>query len=162
MPTRVLCSHSPSQHAKRFCFALLQQVRRLSPRGGRASRLKLAATATRQFVELKDVHDVGTDVYCIPASPNFPAMDALLQPNKLFQMTVTQKLKVNAAGLAQAIEALRPTPRQSVRFYFVVPSAVGQSSDGLFAAYRPVPHMQGVEQWVLEVPVVPVGAHAPP
>ena len=141
---------------------LLQQVRRLSPTGEQ-DWLKLPATATRPFTELEDVKEVATGVYCKPISPIFPAIDALMQPDKLFQMTVSKdKRKVNAAGLEQAVNALTGTPGQAVRFYFVVPSAVGQSSGRLLDAYRPVPHMQGVEQWVLEVPVVEVSVRAQP
>ena len=107
----------------------------------------MAVTATHHFTKLQDVKEMDAGVYCIPFSPNFAAIDALKQPNMLFQMTV------HTAGLRRAISALRGTPGQLVRFYFVVPSAVGPSSVGLFDDYQPVSHVQGVEQWVLEVPV---------
>ena len=123
--------------------------------------LGLAATATRRFTKLKDVEEVAEGVYCTPASPNLAAVDALMQPSMLFQMTVTQKREeVDTEGLARAVDALRPTPEQPVRFYFVVPSAEWRLSGGLFDACMPLKDMQGVEQWVLEVPIVQVGARA--
>ncbi len=115
---------------------------------------RLYTRSARHFTKLKDVKEVDTGLYCIPFSPSFAALDALKQPDMLFQMTVHQKRGVHTAGLLRALNALRRTPGQPLRFRLVVPSAVGPSSGRLFDDYRPVPHMQGVEQWVLEVPVV--------
>ncbi len=73
---------------------------------------------------------------------NFPAIDALIQPSYLFQMTIMQKCDVNDAGLARAQKRLRGSPK---RLYFVAPAS-------LFDGYRMVMGMgTQVEQWVLKM-----------
>ena len=44
--------------------------------------LEIASTVTRYFNKLEDIKDADAGVYCIPMSPNFPAIDALEQPSK--------------------------------------------------------------------------------
>ena len=149
----------PSQRANaHVCSQLLPQVRRLSPPGGEEEMLEIASTVTRYFNKLEDIKDADAGVYCIPMSPNFPAIDALEQPSKqqpgrLYQMTTHQKRDIRADRLKAAVEALRPTPGQLPRYYFVVPGPVGPSDVGLFDTYKPVAGLEGVEQWVMEVPI---------
>ena len=74
---------------------------------------------------------------------NFPAVDALQQPDRLFQMTIAQKRTVNPPGLQKARQQLRATPP---RLYFCVPGS-------LFATFTSVDSVAAdVEQWALEVP----------
>ena len=121
----------------------------------------MAITATRFFNKLEEIKQAGVGVYCIPLSPNFPAIDALeqpgeQQPGRLYQMTTCQKRDsdIPAARLQEAVKALRPTAGQLPRYYFVVPGPVGPSGVGLFGTYKPVAGLEGVvEQWVMEVPV---------
>jgi hypothetical protein len=69
----------------------------------------------------KDVSDISSSngVYFRPVSKCLPAIDALMQPNILLQMTVSQKHPVVAHGLLQALSAL--TDADNARLYFVVP-----------------------------------------
>lgn len=74
---------------------------------------------------------------------NFPAVDALQQPDRLFQMTIAQKRTVNPLGLKKARKQLRAAPP---RLYFCVPGS-------LFATFTSVDSVAAdVEQWALEVP----------
>ena len=73
---------------------------------------------------------------------NFPAIDALIQPSSLLQMTIMQKCDINTAGLSRAQKQLRGS---SKRLYFVVPAS-------MFDEYRLVKGVCAeVEQWVLEM-----------
>lgn len=73
---------------------------------------------------------------------NFPAIDALIQPSYLFQMTIMQKKEVHGAGLERAQKRLRSNPK---RLYFVVPAP-------LFEGYKMVTGLRDqVEQWVLKI-----------
>jgi hypothetical protein len=154
----VTCAPPLQRANAHVCSQLLPQVRRLSPPGGEEEVLEIASTVTRYFNKLEDIKDADAGVYCIPMSPNFPAIDALEQPSKqqpgrLYQMTTHQKRDIRADRLQEAVEALRPTPGQLPRYYFVVPGPVRPSDVGLFDTYKPVAGLEGVEQWVMEVPV---------
>lgn len=94
------------------------------------------------FSKVKDVRTQADGVYCLPKVHNFPAIDALLQPHSLFQMTISQKRSMRAEWLDQAKRQLRGGPK---RLYFVVP-------DCIFSSFSLVPGLaRDVEQWVLKI-----------
>ncbi|KXZ51037.1 hypothetical protein GPECTOR_14g276 [Gonium pectorale] len=98
------------------------------------------------FTKLDEVRQQGDGVYCLPSSVhNIPAVDAIMQPDSLFQMTIAQKKAINENGLRTAVRQLRGTAK---RIEFAVPPSV-------FEAYCLVSGVsEDVEQWVLEVPWV--------
>ena len=73
---------------------------------------------------------------------NFPAINALIQPDSLLQITVMQKYDINTAGLANAVKQLRGTTK---RLYFVVPAALFDKNALVFGSGSEV------QQWVLKM-----------
>ena len=49
-----------------------------------------------------------------------PALDAVVQPDRLFQVTVSGDHKIDASGLAAAVRAMQAL-EQNVQLFFVVP-----------------------------------------
>lgn len=79
---------------------------------------------------------------CLQAC-NFPAIDSLVQPSSLLQMTIMQKSDINTAGLTRAHKQLRgPSPK---RLYFVVPASLYDGYSVVKGAGLEVP------QWVLRM-----------
>ena len=77
--------------------------------------------------DLQDIYTgLGSGVYGWGRSKNLPAIDAVVQPDKLFQITVSGDHRVNAKGLANAVRAMH-APEQDVQLYFVVPPNVFRS-----------------------------------
>ena len=72
---------------------------------------------------------------------NFPAIDALIQPISLLQVTIMQKYAINTAGLTKAQKQLRGSPQ---RLYFVVPAS-------LYDGYSVVAGTGSIQQWVLKM-----------
>lgn len=81
-------------------------------------------------VGLWDVQDIttelGSGVYGWGRSKNLPAIDAVVQPDKLFQITVSGDHRINAKGLANAVRAMQAEERE-VQLFFVVPPDVFSS-----------------------------------
>ncbi|GIL90065.1 hypothetical protein Vretimale_18118 [Volvox reticuliferus] len=95
------------------------------------------------FHKLEEVEQHFNNTYYVPHVSNFPAVDALMQPNILLQMTIAQKAGVNESGLKAAAGRLLHKP---ARLYFVVP-------DNIFGAFRFVSGIPvDIEQWVLKLP----------
>lgn len=77
--------------------------------------------------DLQDITtELGSGVYGWGRSKNLPAIDAVVQPDKLFQITVSGDHRVNAKGLANAVRAMRAEER-AVQLFFVVPPDVFSS-----------------------------------
>jgi hypothetical protein len=79
-----------------------------------------------QIANLEDAN-LEDAVYAWGRSKTFPAVDAVIQPNKLFQITVSTNHQINVKGLNNASKAMRASPH--VRLYFVVPPDI-------FSSYR--------------------------
>ena len=81
-------------------------------------------------VGLWDVKDISTGlssgVYGWGRSNNLPAVDAVVQPDKLFQITVSGDHRINARGLADAVRAMQ-AKEGAVQLFFVVPPDVFSS-----------------------------------
>lgn len=78
-------------------------------------------------VGLWDVQDISTGlstgVYVWGRSNGLPGVDAVVQPNKLFQMAVSGDHKMDARGLADAVRAMQAQERD-VQLFHVVPPDV--------------------------------------
>lgn len=96
--------------------------------------------------------------YGEPSRSNFPAIDGVLKPNMLFQMTVGATHDVNIDGLLAAIDALQLQPTDPPpRLYFVVPpqqfatfqigAFVSSHAPATLASTIP----KQVEYWVLQL-----------
>jgi hypothetical protein len=57
--------------------------------------------------------------YCRPLADTFPVLDALILPNILLQMTVSESHSVNEAKLAEIVHALQT---ETVELLFIVPT----------------------------------------
>ncbi|GIM10155.1 hypothetical protein Vretimale_13912 [Volvox reticuliferus] len=96
-----------------------------------------------EFNNLEEVEQRVNSIYYLSQAHNVPAVNAMIQPNILFQMTITQNCQVNPHALKTAAGRLLNKP---ARLYFVVPDYVFKA----FSFVAGVP--QEIEQWVLTVP----------
>ena len=75
-------------------------------------------------VGLWDIEDVRTQlasgIYGFGKNQSFPAVDAVVQPDKLFQITVSDDHRIDVRGLASAVQAMQASQSQ-VQLYFAVP-----------------------------------------
>ena len=80
-------------------------------------------------VGLWDLADISTElsigVYGFGKNQTLPAVDAIIQPDRLFQITVSGDHQVNPRGLATAVGEMQAAQEQ-VKLYFVVPPDVFQ------------------------------------
>ncbi len=78
-------------------------------------------------VGLWDLQDITAEldngVYGWGRSKNLPAIDAVVQPDQLFQITELGDHRINAKGLTNAVRAMRGK-QQAVQLFFVVPPDV--------------------------------------
>ena len=76
---------------------------------------------------LWDVQDISTGlssgVYGWGRSKNLPAINAVVQPDKLFQITVSGDHRINSKGLADAVRAMQ-AEEGDVQIFIVVPPDV--------------------------------------
>lgn len=95
-----------------------------------ASPFETALRPCSRSVGLWNVQDISTrlssGVYGWGRSKNLPAVDAVIQPDKLFQITVSGEHRINVRGLADAVRAMQAEMRD-VQFFFVVPPDVFSS-----------------------------------
>ena len=99
-----------------------------------------------------DVRDLPHNVYSRPRIKNLPAFDSVMQPNKLYQITVSSSHLVNCKGLLGALSGMQDDEHH-VSLYFVVPTDIFQNftaqnitqGDGVVALRA------HVQQFVLEV-----------
>jgi hypothetical protein len=66
-----------------------------------------------------DIAQLADAVYAWGKNKRFPAVDAVMQPDKMFQITVSDSHGIDVKGLNNASRALRAFP--NVKLYFVVP-----------------------------------------
>jgi hypothetical protein len=74
------------------------------------------AVSIWDHTEIAELEDA---VYAWGRSKTFPAVDAVIQPDKLFQITVSDNHRINVQGLNNASQAMHGFPH--VTLYFVVP-----------------------------------------
>ena len=70
----------------------------------------------------KDIHsvdEVEEGVYCRPSARNFAAVDALIAPDKLFQITIAENHGINVDGLIKMKDKLNL--EGEIRLHFVIP-----------------------------------------
>ena len=69
-------------------------------------------------------------MYCIPSKSNEAAIDGILQPNRLFQMTVAHEHGVDGTALSNALKQLKNGPHEGCRallLLFLLMSTQGAS-----------------------------------
>jgi hypothetical protein len=140
------------------------RCRDLQSRGSDPVALELQPAHTRKaFDDWQSIQSCSTGTYCRPRQKNTAAVDAALQPDALFQITVGSKHSINCAGLAAALAGMHQ--QEVVKLYFVVPT-------DRFSQFAEQPIQQGpgvqqlrqrVRQYALEIPfgTAPTGAAAP-
>ncbi|GIL86335.1 hypothetical protein Vretifemale_14639 [Volvox reticuliferus] len=133
-------AHRRLQAGGSFHVRKLNSFNTTQPKGSKP--LALQRCDIHEFHKVEEVAQQVNHVYCVPQAHNFLAVDALMQPNILFQMTIAQKSSINLKGLHAAARQLSKKPP---RIYFVVP-------DHLYGAFHFVAGIpQEIEQWVLKV-----------
>ena len=68
-----------------------------------------------------EVKELPHTVYSRPRIKNLPAVDSAMQPNRLYQITVSSSHTVNCKGLHDALAGMQDDKRQ-VSLFFVVPT----------------------------------------
>lgn len=102
-------------------------IRALVPRGYQGKRvkqttLKLVDAERRIWRKIEETKEFTSDTqYGIPRSQNEKAIDALQQPNSLFQVTMKLEHPMNLKGVKDAVKQLRG---RTNRVYFVVPEQI--------------------------------------
>ena len=81
--------------------------------------LQFGACQTHIFLDKEDVSHVQTANYFIPVGKTFEAVDSILQPDSVFQVTTAADHKVSGKGLENALQLL--PEKDSYKLYFVVP-----------------------------------------
>ncbi len=110
------------------------------------------STRSHIFDSWPEVKELPHTVYSRPRIKNLPAVDSAMQPNKLYQITVSSSHTVNCKGLHDALVGMQDDKRK-VSLFFVVPT-------DKFLNFRTQNFTQGlgvaalrdqVKQFVLEV-----------
>ena len=83
--------------------------------------ISLPKSASYIFSTLEEVRSTGVNVYMMPSAKNLASVDALMQPDKMFQMTVGLRHSVKVEGLNKAADVLSSN---QVDLVFVVPPSV--------------------------------------
>jgi len=83
--------------------------------------LELKKTQRFRFNTHQTIPNNG-DFYYHPDSPTFPSIDSFIQPNLLFQMTISLKHRCKQTGLRDALNLLRDS--SNPQLYFVVPEDI--------------------------------------
>ena len=115
-------AHVALQRGGAFCCRDLQDAE--------AGPFEIELQPCSSTVGLWDLQDISTQlengVYGWGKSKNLPAIDAVVQPDKLFQITVSGDHRISAKGLANDVRAIRGE-QQAVQLFFVVPPDVFSS-----------------------------------
>ena len=108
---------------------------------------------------LWDVADIGTElddgVYGFGKNRAFPAVDAVVQPDQLFQITVSEDHRINVQGLVSAVQAMR-ADAADVKLFFAVPpdrfdAYPKQSLKGIRGDIEAARAARSVNQYVLKI-----------
>jgi len=91
-----------------------------------------------------DVLEAGDGVYCKPRRKNEAAVDAIIQPDKLLQFTVSGTHSINMEGLQYALGLLRS--KQGAMLIFVVPPDRFDTFKQQRVASRPARASAGAQQ----------------
>jgi hypothetical protein len=84
------------------------------------------------FVDKTQMEQLADNVYSLPTNPQQGAVDSVIKPNKIFQITIDMKHGIKQHLLKQVLDAL-PASSSSYHLFFVVPSSV-------FPIYQPQQH----------------------
>jgi hypothetical protein len=123
-----------------------------------AEELELPTSTLRSVRSVVDLASCSAGDYCQPTGRNFPAVDAVLLPSLLFQMTVSLSHSINRSALKSALAQL--PVEDFYDFYFVVP-------ENSFLTFRAQPYVDSsgkvlkdsdasvecVRQWALCLPL---------
>lgn len=103
------------------------------------------------FTSLDDVAQQEDGTYCIPTSQTFDDIDALLQPDIMFQCTVSASHPASAAGVNNGAKAMRTTG--DVSLVFVVPPERFANFRKQVIKGRGFSTLKRVKQRVLKLPL---------
>ncbi|CAG8666302.1 9605_t:CDS:2, partial [Scutellospora calospora] len=114
------------------------------------------------------------DIIIKPTIRNFSAVDLILTPNCIFQITVFPKHPVKQSELINIVQnmlAYRKNPNAKIFLYFIVPDdiydtfkyqsyvtpkkKIGNDLEAFQAVKRKSPILSNVEQWVIKIKMVP-------
>jgi hypothetical protein len=101
-----------------------------------------------------------TGILFLPDKSNFPAVDAILSPNTLFQMTMSETHAINHDELVRVIKHLPAYKDGKIMLFFVVPDDIYRSlkhqpyKDNNHRVMKGEPErLKNVEQWALKIDV---------
>jgi hypothetical protein len=119
---------------------------------GAGERLVLPPSSVRRFHFVREIAELPNGVLGVPMTGNFPAIDAVRQPDALFQMKVGPAAEIKLEPLLEAVRQLRA---KNVRLYLVTPvakmTANTRDAVALNKSGRVVHWPEEVELWALGV-----------
>lgn len=118
----------------------------------RTQTLHISSSTLRKVDDWSEAAQASAETYCQARKRNMATIDAIQQPGRMFQMTVSKKHSINCAGLKSASNAMRS--KLAAKIYFVVPP-------DQYPHFKPRPIDKGsgvaelskIEQWVLKMPL---------
>ena len=134
-------------------FNCRQLGTRTMPVDGTAQVMTIERSSDRHiFDSWPEVSNLSHTIYSRPRIKNLPAVDSVMQPNKLFQITVSSSHPVNCKGLREALSGMQDDERH-VSLFFVVPSDIFQNfrAQDITRGEGVVALRNDVQQFVLEV-----------
>ena len=126
-----------------------------------ALTVEIPKTSRTYIIENHDaIRDLPDGVYGYPGSSNwnFAGVDAVVQPDLLYQITVSQKHGINTHGLVTAAKLLRSGTENAKLVFAVPPNAFSHDHGLQYAkAIRGRPDLtslaRSVKQYLMEIPV---------
>ena len=142
----------------------------------RSDKLTIATKPTTKYIQyanqLTGYNEEG--IIIKPTIRNFSAVDLILTPNCIFQITVSPKHPVKQSGLINIVQnmlAYRKNPNAKIFLYFIVPDdiydtfryqsyvtpkkKIGNDLEAFQAVKRKSPILSNVEQWVVKIKMAP-------
>ncbi|CAG8575757.1 3650_t:CDS:2 [Ambispora leptoticha] len=126
----VAASLSEDEYITIWGVTFEQIAHRILQKGGIFNIRPLESDFTSSTIEIperiklafNDINKIEEGKYCQPIQKNFTSIDAVVAPDTLFQMTVSESHPINMNGLKKLAEKLGGTSGTNhIYFYFVVP-----------------------------------------
>ena len=142
----------------------------------RSDKLTIATKPTTKYIQYANqlIGYNEEDIIIKPTIRNFSAVDLILTPNCIFQITVSPKHPVKQSELVNIVQnmlAYRKNPNAKILLYFIVPDdiydtfryqsyvtpkkKIGNDLEAFQAVKHKSPILRNVEQWVVKIKMAP-------
>lgn len=126
------------------------------------SFLKIQPNIRYEIIKSVSDFENNEDVLLIPDKRNFPAIDFVMMPDQLFQLTVAKKHPIKHNEIVKIVKEI--SHDKIIRLYFVVPEEIyddftyqnyitkNKKGGGMKKIKKKSMVLNNVEQWVLKIP----------